>query len=273
MFSASVVNSLRFAANIGRVDIFNTPFFDPPTLGIKMYCYNPGYMVVSVTPGFAILGADQGKQLFFNDTYQIGDDLTLVRGNHQFAVGGNLQYLKADYTSTSRTNGNWIFDGRATGLGLADLLVGRVTSVEHGGPNRVLVNNWHLGLYAQDSWRASSRLTLNGGVRWEPYFGQNVTNNAIAIFRMENFQQGIKSQVFRKAPAGLLYPGDEGFPTRSDGAGYPVVQSRAAPRSGLGRPRRRPSRRPFVLRGGYDFMSGEYHNINSSRRPSATARQ
>ena len=267
VFSASVVNSLRFAANIGRVDIFNTPFFDPPTLGIKMHSYNPGYMVVSVTPGFAILGADQGKQLFLNDTYQIGDDLTLVRGNHQFAVGGNLQYFEADYTSTSRTNGNWIFDGRATGLGLADLLVGRVTSVEHGGPNRVLVNNWHLGLYAQDSWRASSRLTLNGGVRWEPYFGQNVTNNAIAIFRMENFQQGIKSQVFRKAPAGLLYPGDEGFPPGQ--TGLDVQWFNLAPRLGLAwdvhGDGRLAVRSSYAV--GYDFMSGEYHNINSSAPP------
>ena len=58
----------------------------------------------------------------------------------------------------------------------------------------------------------STALTLNFGMRWEPYFGQNVLNNAVSIFDMDNFQQGIKSKVFLNAPAGLIYPGDEGFP-------------------------------------------------------------
>jgi hypothetical protein len=267
VFSASVVNSVRFAVNIGKVDVYQTPFFSPSDLGIKLHAYNPGFMTITVTPGFEILPSNQAKALFLNDTYQVAEDLTLVRGNHQFAVGGNLQYFHGDYTSTSRANGNWIINGSATGLGLADLLVGRVTSVEHGGPNQVLVNNWHMGLYAQDSWRASSRLTLNAGVRWEPYFGQNVENNAITIFRMENFERGIKSQVFRNAPAGLTYPGDEGFP--SGQTGLDIQWWNLAPRLGLAwdvhGDGRLAVRSSYGI--GYDFMSGEYHNINSSAPP------
>jgi hypothetical protein len=267
VFNSSVVNSLRFAVNAGKVDVFQTPFFDPEDLGIKLHPYVPGFMTMTVTPGFELYPTNNANALFLNDTYQLAEDLTMVRGNHQFAVGANLNYFKGNYTSTSRANGNWIFDGRATGLGLADLLVGRVTSVEHGGPNRVLVNNWHMGLYAQDSWRASSRLTLNAGVRWEPYFGQNVENNAITIFKMENFQQGIKSQVFLRAPAGLIYPGDEGFP--SGQTGLNVQWWNLAPRLGLAwdvhGDGRLAIRSSYAM--GYDFMSGEYHNINSSAPP------
>src|SRR4030095_2048444 len=126
-----------------------------------LYAYVPGYMTVNVTGGFLLYDTNSAKALFLNNIYQLGDDFTLVKGNHQFGFGANLQYFRANYTSTSRANGNWIINGSATGLGLADLLVGRVTSVEHGGPNRVLVNNWAPGFYGQDSWRASSRLTLN----------------------------------------------------------------------------------------------------------------
>jgi len=60
-------------------------------------------------------------------------------------------------------------------------------------------------------------VTVNYGMRWEPYFGQNVENNAVTIFRMENFQKVVKSTVFHNAPAGLTYPGDPGFPKGQTG--------------------------------------------------------
>ena len=267
VLSSSMVNALRVAVNIGKVDVFQTPFFSPKDIGANLYAYVPGYMTVNVTGGFLTYDTNTAKALFLNDTYQLAEDLTVVRGNHQFGFGANLNYFEGDLTSTSRANGNWIFNGSATGLGLADLLVGRVTSVEHGGPNKVLVNNWHMGLYAQDSWRASSRVTVNVGARWEPYFGQNVVNNAIAIFKMENFEQVIKSQVFLNAPAGLIYPGDEGFPPGQ--TGLEVQWWNLAPRLGVAwdvhGDGRLAVRSSYSM--GYDFMSGEYHNINSSAPP------
>ena len=80
----------------------------------------PGHMPMNVTGGFLIYDAGtQTKALFLNNTYQVADDLTLVRGSHQFGFGGNVLLLaRATYTSTSRAAGNWIFDGSATGLGL-----------------------------------------------------------------------------------------------------------------------------------------------------------
>ena len=267
VFSSSIVNALRLAVNKGKVDVYQTPFFSPKDIGANLYAYVPGYMTVNVTGGFLLYDTNAAKALFLNDTYQLAEDLTVVRGNHQFGVGANLNYFKGNLTSTSRANGNWIFNGSATGLGLADLLVGRITSVEHGGPNRVVVNNWHLGLYAQDSWRASSRVTVNVGARWEPYFGQNVENNAIAIFKTENFQQGIKSKVFLNAPAGLIYPGDAGFP--SGQTGLDIQWWNLAPRLGVAwdvhGDGRLAVRSSYSM--GYDFMSGEYHNINSSAPP------
>ena len=217
VFSASVVNSLRFAVNKATVDNFQNPFFTLKDMGINVYSYDPGYMVLNITGGFQLYPADQARAYFDNDTYQLGEDLTVVRGEHQFGFGVNTQYWRGNYTSTGRTNGSWIINGSATGLGLADFLVGRVTSLEHGGKNRVLVNNWYLGMYAQDAWRASPRLTINYGMRWEPYFGQTVENKAVTIFKMENFQKGIKSTVFHNAPAGLVYPGDPGFPDGQTG--------------------------------------------------------
>jgi hypothetical protein len=60
-------------------------------------------------------------------------------------------------------------------------------------------------------------VTLNLGLRWEPYLGTNFENNAISNFSIENFRKGTKSTVFVNAPAGLIYPGDPGFPPGNSG--------------------------------------------------------
>jgi hypothetical protein len=84
---------------------------------------------------------------------------------------------------------------------------------------------------------------------------------------MENFEQVIKSQVFLNAPAGLIYPGDEGFPPGQ--TGLEVQWWNLAPRLGVAwdvhGDGRLAVRSSYSM--GYDFMSGEYHNINSSAPP------
>ena len=167
-------------------------------------------MVLAVTGGFNI--ANPGGGLFITNSSQLSDDLTLVRGNHELAVGANVAYWTHYFFSHARSGGDWLFTGQLAGLGLADFLLGRVGRLEHGGAAIMPMNEWYLGLYTQDTWRATSRVTINAGLRWEPYFGQNVLNGAVYNFSLDNFRKGIKTSVFKNAPAGLLYPGDPGFP-------------------------------------------------------------
>ncbi|MGE3841216.1 MAG: carboxypeptidase regulatory-like domain-containing protein [Vicinamibacterales bacterium] len=268
VFNASVVNMLRIAVNKAKVDNYQTSFFSPADLGIKMYSYLPGYMSMNVTGGFTFYTGNNTKALFFNDTYQLADDLSIVRGDHQLAFGVNAQFWKGDYTSTSRANGNWIFNGQLTGLGLADLMLGRVSSVEHGGLGNLPVDSWYFGGYAQDAWRVNSRLTVNGGVRWEPFFGQNVRNGVISVFDMEKFLAGVKSTVFVNAPAGILYAGDEGFPDNGK-TGLNKQWLNLSPRFGVAwdvhGDGRLAVRSSYAM--AYDFMTGEYHNINANAPP------
>ena len=56
-------------------------------------------MTMNVTGGFLLYDTNTAKALFLNDTYQMAEDLTVVRGNHQFGVGANVQYFRGDYTS------------------------------------------------------------------------------------------------------------------------------------------------------------------------------
>ena len=266
VFGPTMVNAIRVAYNRTTVNRNNTPYFDPSDLGIKLYPYIRHQMAIQV-PGAWEIPAGATSAFFRNNFYQAADDVTLVRGQHQFGFGGNFAYWNGHYNSSSRAAGIWIFDGSASGLALADMLLGRVTSVEHGGPQDVPIHSNYLGFYGQDTWRAADRVTFNMGLRWEPYFGVSVDNNAVYNFNIDNFHKGIKSKVFVNAPAGLLYPGDDGFP--SGKTGLNKQWENFSPRAGVawdvngdGRMALRAS---YAL--AYDFMSSDYHQINSSAPP------
>ncbi len=233
VLGANMVNSLRFTWNDNRNSLNDPPdkFFDAPELGINLHTYVPGTLALAVTDGFTISGGNSVMVRVANTAYQVADDVTLVRGRHQIAVGGNLAYWKSDSSDFAHTNGTFSFNGQATGRGLTDFLTGQASSLEHGAPNTLHMTQWYLGVFAQDAWRATDRLTLNLGVRWEPYFGQNITNGAVSNFVLENFRQGIKTQRFMNAPAGIIYPGDPGFP---DGLkGTDTQWGNLSPRAGV----------------------------------------
>ena len=262
----AMVNSIRVAYNRTTVQRYNTPYFSPTDLGIKLHPYIQGVMPIQVLPAFE-LPAGTTPAFFRNNFYQVADDVTLVRGRHQFGIGGTGSYYNGFYQSASRAAGIWIFDGSATGLGLADLLLGRITSVEHGAVQSLPVHGWYLGFYGQDTWRATDRMTFNLGLRWEPYLGTSVESNAVYNFDPDRFRRGVKSSVFVNAPAGILYPGDDGFPAGQTGLNKQWTNF--SPRVGMawdvtgdGRMALRAS---YAL--AYDFMGGDYHNINSSAPP------
>lgn len=267
--SASVVNAARFTYNSTNSRRGQTPgFFSPADVGVKMYSYPPGdQFPLTVSNNFSFNSGGATLRRSTHQTYAFSDDLTLVRGSHQLGFGANVRRWKFDTVSTSRTGGTWTIDGSLTGHALADFLTGRVARLEIGGPSILDIHNWYLGAYAQDAWRVSDRVTINAGVRWEPYFGQYVENDAIVIFRKENFDQGIRSKVFLNAPPGLVYPGDAGFP---DGkTGLNTQWGNLAPRAGVAwdvhGDGRLAVRSSYSM--GYDFMAGEYHNINSGAPP------
>src|SRR5262245_27103644 len=275
IISSSVVNAARFTYNSTDSHRFQNPgFFSPADMGVKMYSY-PTYansdkasqFPLSVTDAFDFESGSATERSACHRTYAVSDDLPLVRRSHQFGFGANVRRWKFNTRSTSRTGGTWTIDGSLTGLSLADFLAGRVARLEIGGPSILDIHNWYFGGYAQDAWRVSNRVTINGGLRWEPYFGQSVDNDAIVIWRQENFDRGIRSTVFVNAPPGLIYPGDEGFP--SGKTGLNTQWWNLAPRVGFAWDVRGDGR--LAVRSSnamaYDFMSGEYHNINAGAPP------
>ena len=269
VFGSNMVNSFRAALNLTHVNIDLAPFLDAPSVGSKVYTYIPGQIVLDVTNAFSIGTGGSVKQYVNQKSYQVSDDLTLVRGRHQIGVGATVSYWISDQLINGRSVGNFTFNGSRTGLPLADFLSGQLFRLEHGAPGYLPLDQTYIGLYGQDSWRVRDRVTVNMGMRWEPFFGQNIRNGAISNFSLENFRKGITSTLFTNAPAGLIYPGDPGFP--SGKSGLNPQWWNLSPRAGVawdvsgnGHTAVRAS---YGL--AYDFMTAAYLYIAASAAPYA----
>jgi hypothetical protein len=266
VFGSNTVNAVRVSWNRANTNYHLAPWFGAEDLGVKgFYNYQPGYMGATISGGFTLSSSQlyNGK----TDGYQASDDLTLVRGNHQFGFGAHLSTNKFFTEDYNQPAGKFIFNNANTGLGLGDFLLGRLNQIQHGTVGYLRNSMPYVGAYAQDAWRMHPRLTLNMGVRWEPFFWQALKDAVIANYSLANFQKGIKTTQYVNAPPGFLYPGDPGYPAGSSG-----VKSHwfnMAPRVGLawdvsgnGRTAIRSS---YGL--GYDFQTADWAFTSSTAAP------
>jgi hypothetical protein len=265
ILGSTTVNNLRFAFNRTAVARTATTFFDMGSIGINSYSYVPGFMILTVQGGFNLGGAGSNPATFRTNSFTINNDLSLIRGSHQLQFGVAQTWWASQSRANVRSPGVFTFDGGVTGIGLADFMLGRSFSYVQSAPNILDVKQNHLGLYAQDTWRISPSITLNYGLRWEPWFPQQVQNDAVYNFSPERFRSGQRSSVFTQAPPGFTYPGDQGFPGHS---GMHPDWLNFTPRIGFAWDPNSDGR--MVARVGYgmngDFVNGQFY-INAANAP------
>jgi hypothetical protein len=230
VLSAFMVNAFHVTFNKTLNDRPLPLYFSPADLGAAVYSPQPGYMGVSVTNGFNIGTGATNPGYFNSDSFQISDDIDIIRGHHQLSFGGNWIRTKIETVNNRPTNGQFTFNGQATGLGLADFLLGRVSNFLQGNPVYDFDENDYVGAYAQDEWKIRQNLTLNAGLRWEPFLPIKNSLDYVSNFDEARFDAGIRSQAYPQAPPGLLFPGDEGFP---GSAAMHNTLSQFAPRVGM----------------------------------------
>ncbi len=230
LVSPNMVNAFRLTITRAAVQRTGPRFFGPTDIGVRGFSYLDKYMQIQVTSGFTVGGGQTGPATYRTTSYTLSDDISWVRGTHQMAFGGSLAHTRSNAYSNSTAMGRWAFNGQLVGSGLADFMTGRMSSLLQGAPGTNLARQWYPGMYAQDTWKATPRLTVNAGLRWDPYLPWESMKGTVFHFDEERFRQGIKSTVFRNAPAGLYYPGDPEFPGRQ------IARDRwwqFAPRAGL----------------------------------------
>ncbi len=136
--------------------------------------------------------------------FQFVNNWTQSAGQHIIKWGADLRFLQNYRLASDRPRtGFFSFAPNATGLGLATFLIGDVTTFERYFSSSVAANagehQKRFGLYGQDTWRITSRLSLNYGLRWEIYFPQTVTGGG--GFLIPNLGDHDPSHAFFNTPA------------------------------------------------------------------------
>jgi hypothetical protein len=157
--------------------------------------------------------------------YTLSDTVSWSKGRHLIVAGVNV------LTNYSLEQASWLadpnitFSDQVTGSFYSDFLLGYMTEFDQGGGefNKYAGIQW--AGFGQDTIRLKPNLTLNVGVRWEPWFPPHSLPDA----RTAVFSAGQQSKVYPNAPVGLLYSGDAGVPR----GGYYSEASNLVPRLGI----------------------------------------
>lgn len=100
-------------------------------------------------------------------THQWVNNTTWIRGGHTIRFGGEWRYSANQDVFRQSTGGSFNFSDRATGSGLASLLLGHVTGASFNEVDPLYARTDYFGLFVQDDWKVTRNLTLNIGFRWE----------------------------------------------------------------------------------------------------------
>ena len=141
--------------------------------------------------------------------YELNDTVSWTKSKHLLQFGGNLGKMRRNGREYFQKDPQWSFTGTRSGnagYGYADFFLGAANSVYQNSPLTSYQYKWTPFLYFQDDWRISKKLTLNLGVRWEPYITTRDKYEHEAAFR-----PGEQSKVYPNAPLGVVFPGDPGI--------------------------------------------------------------
>jgi hypothetical protein len=128
--------------------------------------------------GFSNIGADTNTdQVNITNTYTPFGTVTKTVGPHTFKVGASLRKNEFNSFNPATTpQGLFQFDGSITNHGasgtpntqIADLLTGQIKTAQYEQAQPLTGRrNYNLGIFLQDDWRATPKLTLNLGIRYE----------------------------------------------------------------------------------------------------------
>jgi Carboxypeptidase regulatory-like domain/TonB-dependent Receptor Plug Domain len=175
--SSSIVNELRIGYSR---DVIGDLVLDPTgllgadgnsKLGIPGGQPIAGASAVQMGDGLTNVGSAASIGETVENKYQVGDNLTVVKGRHILKVGGQIIRFQQNRYYAGNNGALGLFDystGKYTGSGFADFLLNNLSEKGRGS----VAGKWghrhsRTGIFFQDDWKAQKNLTLNLGMRWE----------------------------------------------------------------------------------------------------------
>lgn len=260
LFSPTLVN--QFRASVDRMAVLRNepPYVSACDLGVPVFCgYVPHESGFTVTNAFSVGPGTGGPAHNHTTPLQLNDDISWVKGSHQFEFGGGGEVSKMLFYGNVYSQTNWYFTNLPT------FLLGEFYQNSMSLPNDLLQEKWFVNWYAQDTWKVTPHFTVNYGVRWEPFLPPSEINGSVYNFSLPGLINGVKSTQFVNAPPGLSYPGDPGFIGK---AGEQKQWNDWAPRVALAWDPKGDGK--MVIRSGfgisYDYVAGELM-VNSADAP------
>lgn len=142
-----------------------------------------------------------------------------VHNAHTFNFGGEFERDRIDAVDYSFTPGDNTFNGSRTqapsgaalpagttksGSPVADFYLGLDSQFFQDNGRKFYLREDRPSLYVQDDWKIKKNLTINAGLRWDPWLPPNDLNQTLV-----GFVPGARSTIAPGAPAGLLFNGDK----------------------------------------------------------------
>jgi hypothetical protein len=178
IFSPAIINEARASVqrmrqpriqtdvNIDFWGPFNTPNVSPNIAN------NTGVPNTAITGYSTLGGPTNNPQNRWDTTYAYSDSISWQKGTHAFKFGGEFRPFDTNFVFASSVVGQLKFTASSTaptsGYALADALMGYPTSTINSPLAPPIYGRTKaFFLFAQDDWKATKRLTINYGLRWE----------------------------------------------------------------------------------------------------------
>jgi hypothetical protein len=188
-FSARLVNELRFGYSRRTIDRRALTLAAPAFQNV---------LPTFVIDGFQQLGSPTNTSSDFRtDVTQFTNTLAAQRGRHAIKVGLDFRWQRLDVIQPPAPTGSFRFSTlftdlpgtTGTGSSFASFLLGAVQTFSIDLQQRTLRPRAMIQEYfVQDDWKASSRLTVNAGLRYTLNFPSTEADNQGAVFNLRTQQ-------------------------------------------------------------------------------------
>ncbi|HEY1648448.1 MAG TPA: carboxypeptidase regulatory-like domain-containing protein [Terracidiphilus sp.] len=183
------------------VEDLGVNIWQPAYKQINQIYVEGGYFEISVNP----------QAFFRRGNYTLTDDIHFLLGRHNIDAGYHGEVSKIDINNLFEQPGQFNFSSSISGDAMASFLFGYLFQFNQASGQFFNPRGKFQGAYVQDSWKATRRLTLNYGVRYEPFMPWHESQGRMGSFFPALWASNTHSTKYPLAPAGMAFAGDPGF--------------------------------------------------------------